>query len=316
MFWDVLLTVLLAFHLLAMNVASAAPLVTPFLEARGSVTGNDARLGKWLSWFAVYAFVVGILLGLGVAGALWLAGETAFWNTLPRFAYKIKWGVAELAFYLACMVPYAMVWDRAVRGGRIFKWLHRTVAVLAATNLLYHFPVLFRVIVLVANGRSGKDGANDIRAAEFRELGFTPEVISFACHFALASVAVVGVALMWRTVRMPANATDDSLEPNDSDWQTRAIQRGARITLFASSLQILVGIWVAYSLPRVSLNKVVGQDMAATACLGVSALLTFLLLQLLTPLAFGEWKKSAVVRCKLLLMLIVVLMTHTLRKTY
>ncbi|MEZ6115889.1 MAG: hypothetical protein R3C28_04860 [Pirellulaceae bacterium] len=316
MFWDVLLTVLLALHLLAMNIASAGPLVTPFFEAKGSVVENDARLGKWLSWFAVYAFVVGMLLGLGVAGVLWLAGETTFFNALPRFAYKIKWGVAELAFFLACMVPYALLWDRAIRGGRIFKWLHRAVAVLAATNLLYHFPVLFRVIVLVANGRSGKDGTNDIRAAEFREFGFTPEVISFACHFALASVAVVGVAVMWRAVRMRANTTDDSLAANDSDWQTRAIQRGARITLFASALQILVGIWVAYSLPRVSLNKVLGQDMAATACLGVSALLTFLLLQLLTPLAFGEWKKSAVVRCKLLLMLIVVLMTHTLRKTY
>ena len=103
------------------------------------------------------------------------------------------------------MTPYAVT---AGRANRSRAWL--LLPLLAATNLLYHFPPLFGV-VSVAVERDEFHGLELTREA-YRQIVTDPQTLSRIVHHWLAAVAMAGLAFMWLGIRQPrtSEATNSS----------------------------------------------------------------------------------------------------------
>src|SRR5688500_14040728 len=122
-----------------MNVATAGPLVCLWLKRREvrAVDPEAGWIGHSLAWHSVHAVLIGIVLGLLATGLLWLSGEQRFFEALALVPRRRIWfGVVELIFFVALMAWYAWVWPRVRRPT---LW-HPALAILAATDLIYHFP--------------------------------------------------------------------------------------------------------------------------------------------------------------------------------
>ena len=233
--------VLLALHLLCMNVSSAGPLLCIWLHWRG--TRNDdagsVRMAREMAFWSVLSLVVGSLLGVAVGYLSMVSGDRRLVEILPLFRDKIGWGVLELLCSSVWMLGY-WVWLKFLPPKRtVATWLHRSLAVLSATNLLYHFPPLLTVMAQTSRGRYQID--EPVTAAAFRRLIYTPEVLAHTSHFLLASIAVSGVFLWWLARRLD--------EPKPMYVQ------GARVALLATVLQIPAGIWLLTVIPAAAQSR-------------------------------------------------------------
>jgi len=296
---------LLAMHLLCVNVSSAGPLVAAWLEWRGRVRTDVQldQLGRWLAVNSLWSLLAGSLLGLATAVLLWLDGQWAFFRSVGLVAYKVWWGVAELVFYVVCMAGYVALWPRAGRAGGGWLCAHRALAVLAATNLMYHFPPLFGVIAQLA--AQGDLARGPLDAAGFRAEAGAGPVWPMTVHFWLASLAVTGVfAMAWG--------------PGRERWRDSATSAGApvsawlgRLALAATVLQIPTGMWVLLRLPLAQQGRLVGGDGLASVLLIAAIALTIWLLHDLASIAMGAASRSRVRRSAALVVLIVLLMSGT-----
>lgn len=298
-------TLLLSMHLLAMNVASIGPLLGIWLHERGR-RGDTAAfdVGRQLSRWALGLLVVGVAIGGLLLGVRWVASDRGYLETLarlplPAFAYA----GGELLFSTACLGVFAGMWDR----WRHRPWLHGLWAVLASTNLLYHFPPLMVVL--------GKLTVRPELALEavvtrdvIRPLLVHPEILSQVIHFGIASLAVSGLATMELAARRHAATAVGHAEPLD-----RLIQGGATIALAASLLQIGSGIWVLLELPRSARNGLIGNDWWATGLFGLALVGTFAALQMLSTVALGATAPRRVHRVVVLVIGIVLVMTGLLQ---
>src|SRR5688572_13601826 len=172
-----------------MNVATAAPLVCIWLKRREVRHADQAagELGRFLAWHSCTSLLIGILLGVLATGLLWLAGDEGFFQALAIVPRRRLWfGLIELVFFLVLMCGYAWAWPRVRRPA---LW-HHVVALLAATDLIYHFPPLFAAIT-VLQGRSSLP-AGELGYTGFLALMVTPETVARVIHFLLTSVIVTG----------------------------------------------------------------------------------------------------------------------------
>jgi hypothetical protein len=277
-----LVVVTLAAHLICMNYSSAAPLFGVVAESLGGRDGASEAtlLARRLAAHGIAALLLGMVAGLMVAAWMWLAGDRGLFQVLTPFAYKIRWAIAELVFYVVCMAIYGRVLrgDRAQSRGAF--WARATLAVLAATNLLYHFPPLFAVMARAASQPS--EFTSPVGPSEFRALMMQGPVLALTVHFALASLAVVGTFLTWRQLR-----EQDRLESEvDGGRHGRMARISAGIALGATVCQILVGFWVLLSLDRVAQNRLMGGDPMGSLSLAVSVLAAFWLMNRLAQATF------------------------------
>ena len=196
MLYELVTILLLAIHLLLVNVASAGPLFCILLERQAGRGDNlpASQLGRQLAVTSITTLLVGVALGLVLGGLAWTSSERTFVNILPRFTWKICWGIAEVFFSLICMAIYVGMWNRAATDRRQVV-IHRSLAILGSTNLLYHFPSLFGVMTHVA--RNSASFGDSISTSEFRRLAYSNDVFPMTVHFCLASIAVTGVFVMW-----------------------------------------------------------------------------------------------------------------------
>jgi hypothetical protein len=295
---------LLAAHLVAMNVASAAPLICVWLryrERRGNAMAGAVgrRLASWCLW----SLIAGIGLGLLLLGITW-AHHPSYWNAVERFPARAYWFAAsELAFTAVCLAFYARLWNRWHRRP---VW-HAAVAVLAVTNLFYHFPPLMIVL--------GKLSAQPewvheplVTRPVFRELLLRPEVLSKVLHFVFASVAVSGVALML----LAQHHADRSIAERGHMALVRA---GAAIALAASVIQLAVGLWVLVRLPAAARNALMGHDWPATVLFFLSIVAVLAMVRALARVASGDMDSAAVYQSAILLFVVVVLMTGSLTRS-
>jgi hypothetical protein len=288
-------------HLLCVNLSSAGPLVCVWLEWR-SGRRDDALagdLGKRLARDVVLSLAVGSLLGLALAGIMWLTGESRFLEAIAAFSQRIWWGWWELLFSAICLVAYYYTWP-STRTSLPRALGHRFVALVAATNLLYHFPPLFTVI---SEFDPSTSAVREVSSAEFRAYMLSPHVISITIHVWIASVATVGIWLMWKGCQS---------RQSPLAWPMKA---GARIALAASVLQLPVGIWVLLQLPAIPQDTVMGGDWLSTGLLVMSLFSTVGLLHQLAPAALGEVHSKSARSAIVNFVLLVVLMSATLWRT-
>jgi hypothetical protein len=294
---------LLAVHLVAMNVASAGPLLCLWLGVRGR-RGDEASwaVGKRLAVFSILALLIGVVTGLLLGIVDWFDRSREFSVAIGRFpANAVANFVGEIVFSLACLSIYAAMWNR----WRDRQWLHGMFAVLAATNLLYHFPPLMAVIGELAT-HPGISAEEVITRPVLRSLMLRPEVLSQALHFVFASVAVTGVSMMvmaWRMYRGTRLGSEARL----------LVKAGARISLVASLAQILIGMWLLFALPPNLRGVLMGDSWPATALFLTAIVVTLGMLHTLATTALGEVTDRNVRRCFVLILSVVLLMTSALR---
>jgi hypothetical protein len=305
----VLTTILLALHLVAVNLASAGPLVCVWLHTRGRRGDVPAdQTGRRLANLSLASLIVGACLGGLLVGLAWWEQHTGYWEAASRFPPRAyEFAAVEFMFSLVCLWIYARTWDR----WRSRPWLHGLLAVMSATNLLYHFPPL--MIVLGELSAHPHIAADTIITHEvFRHLMLRPDVLSHVAHFTVASVAVAGWTLMGLAYK--------SREPRVKGQQPESvgtdfdglISAGAWIALVASLAQLAVGLWVLIEMPITTRNLLLGSNWLGTGLFFVAIVATFGLLHMLATVALGDTSDAAVRRSILLLLVIVLLMVGVL----
>jgi hypothetical protein len=305
-----LITLLLAMHLVAVNVAAAAPPVCTWLAARGRRGDQEAdQVGRRLAWLSLAALLVGMLLGGGLVAIAWWDRSSGYWQAANRFAAREYWfAAAEMVFSLTCLWIYATMWQR----WRQRPWLHGLLAVMSATNLLYHFPPLMIVLGELA-ARPQIAGEETITHTVFRNLMLRPEVLTQTAHFALAAVAFGGWALLCVANNCRVKKNEKSLEREESEQgYDSLISAGAWIALAASLAQLAIGLLVLIEFPIARRGSLLGNDWLSAALFFVAVLAAFALLHMLATVALGDTGLVAVRRCSWLMLVVVLLMTGTL----
>ncbi len=298
---DWLLTGVLGVHLLAMNVASAGPLVGMWLWGTDkSRLPRQQPTGTALAAISVYALLLGILLG----AALWLFTQSAgLGAAVARLPARALWFAAsELVFSLVCHLVCWWCWTAQ----RNRRWLHAFFALLTSTNLLYHFPPFMGVVGRVASDPTWAR-AEVLDRPALLDLMKRTEIVALSMHFVLASIAVSAIAALWILSK-----------ESDDQWHATALPlaRGnAWIALIATALQIPVGIWLMVSLPNDELTAMMGNHFVASLGMLGAMILTFVLLQRLLGIAIGNPAPRDLRTVMWILALLVLLMTVTLKAT-
>jgi len=290
-------TLVLAAHLLAMNVASAGPLVAAWLLWQDRGSGQvGAPWSVRLCRLSLAMLVVGSALGAG----LLLLPNPAVRGVLARFPADAYWFAGlELVFSAACML--ALIVGRDWFAKR--RWLAAAVALASATNLLYHFPPLMAVIgELAADPRWASAEVLDRPA--LLQLWRRPEILSLWIHFVLASLAVAPIAALWQRARRDKELDDPNAEP--------IVRRLGAWALGATLLQLPVGLWLLAAADDSVRESMMGRDAAASLFFAGGLVAAMGLVQALVGIALGEGPRG-VQRAGWLLVLVTVLMSATLR---
>jgi hypothetical protein len=244
---------------------------------------------------------LGVATGIALGVVAWFDPRQSFGDAISRFPTSaVANFVGEIVFAVVCLGICAGTWDRW-RGRPL---LHGLFALLAATNLLYHFPPLMVVMdELAVQPELVADPI--ISRPVFRPLMLRGDVFSQSLHFIVASVSVAAAALIviaWRQRRTA-----------DKKGSDRLISIGAWIALVASLAQLAIGVWVLFELPPGSRGALMGDSWWATSLFMVAMLATVGLLHSLGTIALGDTRDSNVRQCILLMLAVVVLMTTILR---
>jgi hypothetical protein len=257
--------------------------------------------------------VIGMATGAAMFAVAWGGADRAYLDAVARFpAGALLHAGGELLFSLGCLVVYAGTWNR----WRARPWLHGLWAVIAATNLLYHFPPLMVVLGTLA---VRPELVPDLLITRdlFRPLMVRPEILSQSIHFNVASVAVTGLALILLAARQRRRALPKTDAASQHELATesagRLIRVGAAIALVASVAQLFIGMWVLMELPIRVRNGMLGDDWLATGLFFLAIVGTFGMLHGLAMIALGDTSTAAVRRCVVLLVGVVLLMTGVLR---
>lgn len=254
------------------------------------------RFGYWI----LVGFGVGVATGTVLAIVLTAAGLSPLVENLGVFRTKVIWGLWQLATFLALWTATLLL---LVRRPHARHWIV-PLALLAGTNLLYHFPPLFTIL------SAAHYPAQPVTASGFRALMLQPNVLAMWAHAVLASIAVSGLVLA-RLCVPPDGRPGRAASGYRPDELLRTARRATMATLLATVAQLPAGVWVLVSQTRLAQFQLTGQDLWASGTLAASVLLSLLLVFQLFEL-WGEVNVRRVRRCSLLLVLIVVLMCGTL----
>ena len=99
---------LLAGHLLTVNVAAAGPLVCIWFEWREG-RGNElaGSVGRQLAAVAIVSMIIGTLLGFLIGWHNW---TPAYKQLVLHLGSRVSWGVVELVFSFLLMILHLWWW--------------------------------------------------------------------------------------------------------------------------------------------------------------------------------------------------------------
>jgi hypothetical protein len=304
---DLLLVIVFTGHLVAVNVAAAGPLLCVAVEWRGTRRGRPdvVAAGRPLAGWSLVGFVAGILIGAALLAILW-HGDGSYWAALHRVPAHRWWFFGgELVFYLACMIAYVVLWDRT-RGQR--PW-HRLLAILASTNVLYHFPPLFTMLSLMSTRPELADATLD--RSLYVELFTDPETLARVAHHWLASITTAAVALLLLTSRSGPHREQEA-HTESTDWPATF---AARVALLATVLQLPTGLWLLVASPARAQSQLLGGEISTTVIFSVAIFAMVLLLQSLAAAALGDIARSTAIKAAALLLTVLLLMSYVLHRT-
>jgi hypothetical protein len=295
---EVAFSLLLSAHLICVNIASGGPIVAAWLDWRG--TRGDlvaVKAAVYLARVSLVGFVLGATLGLAIGWLKWNAAYRSLW--LGPLSYKLHGAAIEALFSLVLLSGW-WVWlpGRAGTGSRAMA-TRGLIALLASTNLLYHFPLLFSVAARLDG--AGRFTGPVINGAAFRRLMVEAETPALAIHVVLASLAVAGMVLVGQGV--------GRLRAGDPVAATKLAISGGRWALASSLAQLPVGLWTLTALPDDVQSQLMGDDIRGTLLFATSLAAALWLVNDLARVALGEIKRSLLIRAITAMLLTVILMT-------
>ncbi len=298
-------TVLLASHLVCFNISAAVPLLCVWLAWSGWAAGDGARsrAGRQLAGDAVGALLIGGLLGGGLVALYWQAGNTRWFEVAGQLSSRLMFGAWEFLFSLVLMTIYFLWWPSPTRARWWQHACHALLAVLAATNLLYHFPPLFTILSQLRT--TGFVPQRVVDSAEFRSLLVSPEVAAPTIHYWLASLATACVYAQCRCVGLvrPRAMTREKEE---------RIVLTARMALAVTLFQIPAGVWMVMVLHPSQQGLLLGGNLWSGAAFITALVAVFGLLHQLAAIAGGEVRRAAILKAAGLMLAVIGLMTVTL----
>ena len=262
-------TILLALHLIMINLAAIGPL---FCIGLICGTTSDARQSaRWLAGKCCVALFIGMLLGGTIMGLYSFGGDAIggkrFYRALLAIPHdKLWWGVAELVFYYLCMLPVVVYWAKVSAR----RWLIISLFLLAATNLIYHFAPLF----VVVGHLQGLSDITPLTKADLRSLTFSPPVLARVLHHLLAGVAIVATLLMLHSAARLHHAQDDH---KVESFKTLT-RRFAGVIFGVTLLEIPSGVWFLLQLPRSVQHQFLGGSLLVTGWFAVALMVAMMLL--------------------------------------
>jgi hypothetical protein len=238
----------------------------------------------------------------------------------------------EVLFYVFCIVAYVWLWigegthivasaavdtDARLRQGESSigetppraRWWHRLLAVLAATNVLYHFPPLFTMLSLMSTRPELADAPLD--RSLYVELFTDSETLARVAHHWLSSITTAGVAWMLLVARRRPPAQTESQTESGALPAILA----ARIALFATVLQLPTGLWLLLASPLKAQSQLLGGEISTTLLFATAIFAMVLLLQNLASAALGDVSRSTALKTTALLLTVLLLMSYVLHRT-
>jgi hypothetical protein len=301
---EVAVILLLAVHLLCVNVASGGPILGAWLDWRGR-SGDEAasKAAKFLARWSVVGLLAGAVLGLIVGWLKWDAAYRSLW--LGPLSYKLHWAGIEAVFSLVLLVIWGF-WlpARSERAAGAVA-CRGILAMLSSTNLLYHFPPLFAVAAQLYD--EGHVSGVRLSGAAFRQQMLAGVAPSITVHVALASIAAAGVMLLILALRQGRTGEEKRA--------VRVAVWGGRWAVAPSLAQLPVGLWTLATLPATQQTKIMGSDAAATLLLIAAVLAAFWLVSDLAKIAMRETHPRMLARAILAMIVTVVLMTALQQQT-
>lgn len=298
---EILLTLLLAAHLIAVNIAMAGPLLCLALKRREVNLGDDAagQVGRQLAKASLGSLAVGSLLGGGLLAVVWIGGAQRYLAALGAIPASRYWfALAEIIFYVACMSGVLWTWQR--RPARTVLLV--VLSILAATDLMFHFPPMFTIVATAA--RRPELVQATIDRTTYYHLLLDGEVLSRVTHVWLASVAVTAMTVC--LIAMAGTRGDDRRRGLAS-W-------AAKWALGATLLQLPTGLWMLLVMPGTETGRMLGEDAVATTLFALSLVIGFHLLQRLAAMALGDVERKATFRTAAAMGAMVLLMVATLER--
>ncbi len=260
--------VLATFHLFVAGLAGGGPLLVAGLRLwwrrMETEPASDAGLRQLAVW-SVGAVVLAAMTGL-VAGA-WRAGvgQGGYLEMLARFPARAYAMVAiEWVFSIACYGGWLALWNRWSQK----PWRHGLLALLGATNLLYHFPLLMisqNLLVEQPNLVAGSVVARPLVVQLFH----TPLVMAKASHIWAMCMLVSSCGLL-----MAAPVV-------------RLHRVAGVVGLVALVVQFVSGAAVLGCLPADQTQRITGGSILATALLVLGVLMGIHLLMSFAKLALN-----------------------------
>ncbi len=290
---ELLQIIVLAAHLLLVNVAGGGPVVCIWLEWMGRRKKSAAldQAGRRLASGSLLYFFVGAVLGTLLLGMMYASGDEVFFlalKRLPKYSTKLTYTGLELLFFIACLLGYIIWWKFSPRDRLWQRILHRLLAILAATNVMWHFPTLFGVVEALATDVGATE---EITKSEFRKLMYGPAILTLSFHTWFAMIATAGIVVMGYALR-PLRGTPTDEEAGDARLVATT---GARIALIVTVLQLPIGIWVMLSLPASQQNRLMGGDLMATGAFGLAIILALGLMHFLAAVAMGKVTRKSII---------------------
>lgn len=292
----------LSIHLILMNLASVGPLIAIWLDARSTRVKSPeiASVGQKIGWWSIAALVLGIGMGVIQGLLIWAEGTPSYFDALDGlWQSKVTYGFWEIGFSIVCTAGFLAWWKFGKRESRWQRFLSRFLAILSATNLLYHFPTLFTILGLIARGEVEVEPPVD--SGEFRSLLVEGQVIWFTIHFWFASFAVSGLITGLFCLRSLS-------EPHRNSTAGAAFT----IALIPTLLQIPVGFVLTTTLNSVQQSRLMGGDLVCTLMFVASLGLAFWLMHLLAGLAFFDQNRKKAFQAFAALGGTILLMTATM----
>ena len=296
-------SVLLALHLILVNLAAIGPLFCIGLVCQ---TSTEARqLARWLAGKCCLALFVGMLLGGTIMGLYAFGSEALggkrFYRALLAIPHdKLWWGVAELVFYYLCMLPILFYWKPLLNR----RWLIILCCLLAGTNLIYHFTPLFVVVGYL----QGTAETEPLTKAALRSLTFSTPVLARVLHHLLAGAAIVATLLMLHSAARAHDARSEE-ETGALDTLTR---RFASVIFIATLLEIPSGVWFLLQLPRGMQHQFLGGSPLVTIWFAVALLAAMLLVYKSFSVMTGAIRRRDAWQSAGLLLTVILLMTGLL----
>ena len=256
-----LLALLATLHLALVGLGAVGPLVIAGFRLVGQFRANDDvdawlyRVGKW----STAAVVLGAGIGLA-AGAIRAGVSDTYVDMLQRFgarAYSML--VAEWVFTMVCYCAWLWLWDRC----RQTPWRHALLALVGATNLLYHFPPMM-IAQNMLTSHPELIAESQITRSALLPLLWTPYVVAKTLHVWGAGTIVASVCLLF----VISNSIKREVEQSYVRWS-------ASVGLAGTGAQLLTGIAVLLLLTGDQAQQLTGASIVATAIFLIGVLLTF-----------------------------------------